>query len=266
MGIYVIPTENAMQTTLASNLNQGETGSLTLADDWSTQLSGVSANRPAVLAIDRVNSDGTATPSKREYIKFTGVSSTTISTLTRGQGGSSDQSHSAGAIVELVVDVQTVQSILDTFDNEHSLDDGTHGDVTATSVTTDSVTAETTNGDLTLAGNGTGKVKADASYGDIVTATDGATVTFNLANGNRQKVTLGGNRTLAISNASVGQAFIIDLIQDGTGSRTVTWFSTIKWAGGSAPTLTTTASKIDTFGFLCTSSGNYQGYIVGQNL
>lgn len=59
---------------------------------------------------------------------------------------------------------------------------------------------------------------------------------------------------------------ILDLIQDGTGSRTVTWFTTIKWAGGSAPTLTTTANKIDTVGILCTSAGNYQGYIVGQNI
>jgi len=46
----------------------------------------------------------------------------------------------------------------------------------------------------------------------------------------------------------------------------VTWFSTIKWAGGSAPTLTTTGSKKDCFVFRCTSSGNYDGYIAGQDL
>ena len=96
--------------------------------------------------------------------------------------------------------------------------------------------------------------------------TDGATVTFDLAASNIHTVTLGGNRVLALSNASVGQVFIIRLLQDGSGSRTVTWFSTISWAGGSAPTLTTTASKADTFGFICTSSGNYDGYIIGQNV
>jgi hypothetical protein len=53
---------------------------------------------------------------------------------------------------------------------------------------------------------------------------DGATITFDLTN-NIHEVILGGNRTLAISNISVGQFFKIDLIQDGTGSRTVTWFA-----------------------------------------
>jgi len=100
----------------------------------------------------------------------------------------------------------------------------------------------------------------------INTAEDGETVTFDLAKGGLQEVTLGGNRTLAVSNVSVGQCFVIDLIQDGTGSRTVTWFTTIKWTDGTAPTLTTTANKRDSFGFICKSAGNYQGYIVGQNL
>ncbi len=120
--------------------------------------------------------------------------------------------------------------------------------------------------DLTLAGKGTGKVKINASYGAITSDSDGATITFNLATSNLHTVTLGGNRTLALSNASVGQAFVLRLVQDGTGSRTVTWFSTIKWSGGSAPTLTTTASKTDVLGFICTSADNYDGFVVGTNL
>lgn len=52
----------------------------------------------------------------------------------------------------------------------------------------------------------------------------------------------------------------------GTGSRTVTWFNTIKWTDGTTPTLSTGANKIDSFGFICKSAGNYQGYIIGQNL
>lgn len=124
-----------------------------------------------------------------------------------------------------------------------------------------------TNTDLQLAAKGTGAVHVTTgSYGDITADTDGATVTFNLATSNVHGVTLGGNRTLAISNAHVGQIFTIRLAQDGTGSRTVTWFTTIKWAGGAAPTLTTTASKADTFVFLVTSAGNYDGYIVGANV
>lgn len=95
-------------------------------------------------------------------------------------------------------------------------------------------------------------------------ATDGATITFNLDNGLRQKVTLGGNRTLALSNDQDGQAFTLILKQDGTGSRTVTWWSGIKWAGGSAPTLTTAAGKYDIVSFVRIASGEYLG-MIAQN-
>jgi hypothetical protein len=67
---------------------------------------------------------------------------------------------------------------------------------------------------------------------------------------------------MAISNATVGQHFWIQYVQDATGSRTVTQFSTIKWAGGTAPTLTTTSTKKDWVGHLCTSAGNYDGVII----
>lgn len=104
----------------------------------------------------------------------------------------------------------------------------------------------------------------------ITTATDGATVTFDLRKSPKQKVTLGGNRTLALQAGSyyVGQPFTLKLIQDGTGSRTVTWFSTINWAGGSAPTLTTTANKADWFGFICTDAAapKFDGFVIGQGL
>lgn|SRR5574343_29319 len=100
----------------------------------------------------------------------------------------------------------------------------------------------------------------------ITTDSDGATITFNLATSNWHTVTLGGNRTLALSSVGTNQQFTIVLIQDGTGSRTVTWFSTIKWAGGAAPTLTTTAGGIDVFTFKQISSGQYYGFVAGQAL
>lgn len=106
----------------------------------------------------------------------------------------------------------------------------------------------------------------NGSVGAYTSNSDGGTITFDLSASNVHTVTLGGNRTLALSNASVGQKFVIRLVQDSTGSRLVTWFSTIKWAQSAAPVLTTTANKIDVFGFIVTSSGNYDGFILGQNL
>lgn len=90
---------------------------------------------------------------------------------------------------------------------------------------------------------------------------------FDLDAGNYFVRTLSGsNGTLSLANVDAGQLFFIDLVQDSTGSRTVTWFSGIKWVNGNAPTLTTTANKIDSFAFRCVSAGVYQGYVVGQNL
>ena len=103
----------------------------------------------------------------------------------------------------------------------------------------------------------------------ITTATDGATVTFDLRVSPRQKVTLAGNRTLALTSGSyyVGQTFDIKLTQDATGSRTVTWWSAIKWTGGTIPTLTTTAGKSDWFRFVCTdASGSPTFDILGTSM
>lgn len=101
------------------------------------------------------------------------------------------------------------------------------------------------------------------------TESDGATVTFDMSDsdkGDVRTVTLAGNRTLALSNVAVGQRFTIVLKQDGTGSRTVTWWSGISWPYNVVPTLTTTASKYDVFGFVCIASNTYLGFVIGQSL
>lgn len=80
----------------------------------------------------------------------------------------------------------------------------------------------------------------------VSTLTDGATITCNTAISNHFKVTLGGNRTFALSATPSIGTYIVYFIQDATGSRTITWpSSNWKWAGGSAPVMTTTANKID---------------------
>lgn len=107
------------------------------------------------------------------------------------------------------------------------------------------------------------------TYNSIQTYTPTAagTATLDLSKGNIHHITMpAGNITIALSNGTAGQCFIIRILQDGTGSRTVTWFTTIRWAGGSAPTLTTTASKADTLGFEITGSSTYDGFVVGQNI
>jgi hypothetical protein len=96
------------------------------------------------------------------------------------------------------------------------------------------------------------------------TLTDGATVTWNASTQQVCKLTLGGNRTLsAPTNGVTGQFISIAVIQDGTGSRTLTWNSAYEFTGDTAPTLTTTVSKADLFVF------RYNGTVwheTGRNL
>ena len=82
------------------------------------------------------------------------------------------------------------------------------------------------------------------------TLTDQATVTWDASTQDVCKVTLAGNRTLAApTNGTTGQFISILVIQDGTGSRTITWNAVYEFASDTAPTLTTTANLGDVFIF-----------------
>lgn len=82
--------------------------------------------------------------------------------------------------------------------------------------------------------------------GALVTLVDGATINLDMSTGLNFQVTLGGNRTLANpTNTKVGQSGVIAVSQDGTGSRTLAFGSSYKFANGVAPTLSTTASSLD---------------------
>jgi hypothetical protein len=79
---------------------------------------------------------------------------------------------------------------------------------------------------------------------EYAAGSSGTAITIALNNGSSQAITLTGNATFTLTNPQAGGIYILRLIQDGTGSRLVTWPS-IKWQGGTAPILTTTAGKID---------------------
>lgn len=86
----------------------------------------------------------------------------------------------------------------------------------------------------------------------VVSLTDAATITPNSATTDLGAVTLGGNRTMAAPTGSpvTGQLLTLRVRQDATGSRTLTWDSIYRFSGGVAPTLTTTAGKVDYIQFV----------------
>ena len=78
-----------------------------------------------------------------------------------------------------------------------------------------------------------------------------ATQAWNLSTKQVTSVTLTAAITFsAPTNQKDGSVYVITLIQDGTGSRTAAWNTVFKFAGGTVPTLTTTASAKDILTFV----------------
>ena len=94
------------------------------------------------------------------------------------------------------------------------------------------------------------------------TANTSTAITLALTNGTVQILTLTGSPTITMPTAVSGKSFII-MLKTGSGSFTVTW-STVKWPSGTAPTITSTASRQDVFSFFSDGT-NWYGSTLGQN-
>jgi len=101
-------------------------------------------------------------------------------------------------------------------------------------------------------------------YFGEATLSDASSISWDLDSAQTAKVTLGGNRTLsAPSNMKAGATYILRVIQDGTGSRTLSLASAYKKAGGATLTLSTAAGAIDILSFYC--DGTYMYLIPSLN-
>lgn len=93
MGTYFLaPTQNHLQKTLSGGISDSVT-TITLNNTTSLLA-------PGYIVIDRENSAGTATPNSREVVYYTGISGSDLTGCVRGADGSTNRTHSDGAIVE----------------------------------------------------------------------------------------------------------------------------------------------------------------------
>ena len=106
----------------------------------------------------------------------------------------------------------------------------------------------------------TGTITLNANIANQI-LTDGPTISWDTSLGSVATVTLGGNRAIAApTNLKIG-SYILHIIQDGTGGRTLTWNSVFKWPAGVAPVLTTTGNRRDLFSFVCDGTNLYGSYL-----
>jgi len=115
----------------------------------------------------------------------------------------------------------------------------------------------TMSGDITMGNNDIDNAKTVQFNGEYDNGNSSTAKTISFDNGQNQKVTLTGNCTFTFTAPTSIGTFKLKLIQDGTGSRTVTWPATVKWPGGTAPTLTTDASAIDIISFYYDGTNYY---------
>jgi hypothetical protein len=137
------------------------------------------------------------------------------------------------------------------------------GDTTITADTDDQIDFKAGGTDRFVLSSANAKFNVGA-YNAEATLTDASTISWDVSTSPVAKVTLGGNRTLgAATNAQTGQFVSILFIQDGTGSRTITFNAAYEHTEDTAPTLTTTASKGDLFVYRYNGSKFLE---VGRNL
>jgi hypothetical protein len=96
------------------------------------------------------------------------------------------------------------------------------------------------------------RVNVVAVGGAAQTLPDPATTRYN-------DITVTAALTLTFPTAKRGAAFTLRTLQSGAGSFAITWPATAKWAGGTAPTISTAAGKADYFEFRCIDGTNWWG-------
>tara|TARA_A100001037_G_C15131499_1_gene628920 strand:+ start:832 stop:1470 length:639 start_codon:yes stop_codon:yes gene_type:complete len=113
--------------------------------------------------------------------------------------------------------------------------------------------------DLTVAGINVAQEFTATQNFNATTLTDASTIAWDASANQVTSVTLGGNRTLGASTNQVdGGVYVISVIQDGTGGRTLSFNSNYKFAGGTAPTVTSTASARDVFVFMSNGTNMFE--------
>jgi len=239
--LYYPPTTNGLQKTLDAQLDEGATSSMTLNNVTGVQ------DKPGVVVINRIDTNSQEKSSAlREYVVYTGVSGSTLTGLTRAIGGTTDQDHAVGSVVEFIFDLTSMQAMIDFLLVEHNEADGTHketaldsiisgteaqGDVIYHNGTVWSRLAAGTSGQfLQTLGSSSNPAWVDAVPGDGWIAA-GETWTYASADDPTFTFTISGNKTTKYAvgmkiklTQTTAKYFIITKVAYGAPNTTITVF------------------------------------------
>lgn len=261
------PTKNAIQKTLASQLlsSAGSTDPITFDD-----VDGL-PNLPGVLVINRVDDSGVATPTKREYIEYSGTSGTTVLITTRNVDGSTSAlTHAVGSIVEFIPDVTWADRIYDALatiidvDNNTSIKSGlvlttptiSLGVMSSSGATISAILDEddmASDSSLSLATQQSIKAYVDPSVSSEASNATPAPVGDNKINEHYITALAAAALFSAPSGTPAnGNILRVRVLDNGT-ARALTWNAIYRAVGPDLPT-TTTISKTLYIGFIYNSA------------
>lgn len=153
-------------------------------------------------------------------------------------------------------------------------------DIGAASTSTPTITGDATFNE----GISVGKAIVPTGIQNAEVEPEDATVAIDLSKSNYFEVTLGADVTaMNFTNGATGQRFVIRFEQPAGANYSLTWNNsgaqthdqdgggspanvTTKWPGGTAPTMTATNARADTYGFIIRAENAFDGYIIGQDV
>ena len=131
-----------------------------------------------------------------------------------------------------------------------------------------------------LRGNFVQEAVPYSNTGTTVSDDSGATINIDWQKGNYHWIVLAANVTKIIfQNMKRGGRYILRIEQHSSSPKTVSWgnvdydesngaYTEGRWVGGTAPTMTNTAGRVDVYGFLGTRSNGrgMDGFVIAQNV
>lgn len=115
------------------------------------------------------------------------------------------------------------------------------------------------NSSVTIDGYGTLTTAGQIGASVNVIASSGSSLDINWNNANIQRITLDANCAITFSNPVAGFSYLLILVQDSGGSKLVSSWPTIKWRGGTPPTLSTAGNAIDMISLVYDGTNYYGG-------
>jgi hypothetical protein len=277
--IYNDGTNVADAVSYIGNLALGTTLALTSGGTGANSAPAAMANLMGFTTTATANSNTVLTNTSSYYQVFTGtanqnVALPVVSTLSNGwtfhicnnsTGSLAVLSSGSNTVITVPSQVTAMCTVVSTSGTtETSWEAGLTDFSTSTGNGSVVLSSNATLSNVTISGGTVGNVTVNAyTEGVIAVGNTGNAVTVNIANATIVTATLTANCTWTMPSNAAGKSFIL-LLKTGNGGFTST-FTSVKWVGNTAPTITTANNSMDILTFIADGAnwyGNYaQGYV-----